>query len=327
MRLSVLDYGLLDEGKIVQEALQETVQLAKRAEELGFHRFWVAEHHNVHALTISNPELVMMHLLNQTQTIRIGSGGIMALHQRSYRTAEIIKTLTSFFPDRVDIGLGNSLGTPLVNQALKSVYTSQDYGQVLAEIKTYLSQQEGDILVQPNGASLPPIWLLGMSDKSAQLAGQLGLGYTYGIFPFVPLDTVAKGQTVAETYRQTFVPSEIQSKPHLILAIFVALADEEEEAEDLAKSLDVWFLGKQDFNDFEAFPSLDTALNYELTEADRDQLALQRQRFLVGAKEQVKGQLAPLLATIQPDELLVIPLVAGIDKRIKTLELLSELSF
>lgn len=327
MKLSVLDYGLRDEGVTPSQALLQTVQLAQHAEKLGFHRFWVAEHHNVHALTISRPELVMMHLLNQTKTIRIGSGGIMALHHSSYKTAEVIKTLASLFPNRLDIGLGNSLGTALVQDRLRSVYTSADYKQVLEELQAYLTDDEGlEVLANPTHVSPPPLWLLGMSERSAQLAGQLGLGYTYGIFPFVPQISLSTAQTVVKTYRQQFQPSDSLMAPHVILAVFVAIADTSQAAEDLAKSMDVWFLGKEDFNAFKAFPSLHTALTYPVTQAERHVMLDQRQHFLVGTKEQVAEQLAPLLEAIKPDELLMIPLVAGFDNRVKSLDFLSQLS-
>lgn len=111
MKLSVLDYGQIDEGKSAKQALQESVKLAKIADSLGYSRFWVAEHHNVNAFAISSPELLMMQIASQTQKIRVGSGGIMVLHYSDYKIAENINTLEALYPNRIDLGMGNSLGT------------------------------------------------------------------------------------------------------------------------------------------------------------------------------------------------------------------------
>ena len=108
MKISLLDYGLVDEGKTSAEAVRETLELAQLADELGFHRFWVSEHHNVPALSISAPEVVIPYLASHTKNIHIGSGGIMGLHYSPYKVAEIMSTLEGLFPGRVDIGLGNS---------------------------------------------------------------------------------------------------------------------------------------------------------------------------------------------------------------------------
>ncbi|MGT2866232.1 LLM class flavin-dependent oxidoreductase [Streptococcus fryi] len=325
MKLSILDYGLLDEGATPAQAFQEIVALAQKAEALGFHRFWVAEHHNVHALTISHPELMMMHLLNQTTRIRIGSGGIMALHYSSLKLAETIKTLEALFPNRVDIGLGNSLGTPLVNTAMNSIHHSEDYEKVLSEVATYLNNSTVEPVANPNVTDSPPMWLLSMGIKTATLAGKMGLGYTYGVFPYIVQEPTVLGKSVADAYRQSYKPSGALTPPHMMLAVFVAIADTSEEAEYLAKSLDVWMLGNQAFNEFKAFPSLETAMSYKFTDEERERVRHNRQRLLVGTKEDIMYQLQPWINACQPDELLLIPLVAGFDNRMKSLELLSQL--
>lgn len=325
MKLSILDYGLLDEGATPAQAFQETVALAQKAEALGFHRFWVAEHHNVHALTISHPELMMMHLLNQTTRIRIGSGGIMALHYSSLKLAETIKTLEVLFPNRVDIGLGNSLGTPLVNTAMNSIHHSEDYEKILSEVATYLNNSTVEPVANPIVHNTPPMWLLSMGTKTATLAGKMGLGYTYGVFPYIVQEPTLLGKEVANAYRQSYASSGDLKAPHMMLAVFVAIADTSEEAEHLAKSLDVWMLGNKAFNEFKAFPSLETAMSYDFTDEERERVKDNRQRLLVGTKEDITEQLQPWIDACQPDELLLIPLVAGFDNRVKSLELLSQL--
>lgn len=139
MKVSILDYGVIDKEKTPQEALLETRCLAQVADKLGFHRFWVAEHHNIYAFAISSPELLMMHLADHTKQIRIGSGGIMPLHYSSFKIAEWIMTLEALHPNRIDLGIGNSLGTTLVQRALSSIHCKDSYSQVVTELYQYLN--------------------------------------------------------------------------------------------------------------------------------------------------------------------------------------------
>ena len=239
MKLSVLDYGLIDYGKTASDAIQETILLSQEAERLGYHQFWVAEHHGVRAFSISNPELMIMHLANQTKSIKIGSGGIMPLHYSSFKLAETLKTLETCHPNRVSIGLGNSLGTVKVSNALRSLH--------------------------PN------------------------------------------------------------KSPNLMVAAFVVIADTSEEAENIAKTLDIWMLGNKDFNEFATFPTIEEANHYQLTPEQKAKIKSNRHRMIVGDPKQVKESLDALVNASQAEELLLIPLVPGLDQRIKSLKLLSQL--
>ena len=325
LKLSILDYGLLDEGKTPAQAWQDSVALAQLAEERGYHRFWLAEHHNVAALTLASPELLMTYIASQTQRIRLGSGGIMGLHYSPYKIAELAVGLGQLFPDRMDVGLGNSTGTPLVKKHLQSLYQPSQFGQWLERFRGYLLGQEEEINHLPKLDNLPHIFTLGMGGDSLSLSAELGLGYVYGSFPFIDHEPLALAGRLARTYRQDFQASSILEKPYFILAVFIVLAETSQQAEELAKSLDIWMLGKNDFNDFEAFPSLATYQSYQLTEEEQLRIAKQRKRMIVGSKAEVKEQLDVLLQACQPDELMMIPLVAGIDNRMQAVELLADL--
>lgn len=324
MKVSILDYGLIDEGRTAQEALAETVQLAQRADSLGYHRFWVAEHHNVHAFAISSPELVMAHLASQTQRIRIGSGGIMALHYSPFKLAELVATLTSLYPNRIDLGWGNSLGTARVSRALKSQQGSGDFEAVLAQITAYLTA-EAQPFANPRGADLPPAFTLGMGGQSAAIAGRQGMGYVLGLFPYLFDDPFEVIRASFDRYRQAFRPSVYQAQPQTIMAVFVVVAETTEAAEDLARAVGIWLLGKEDFNHFKTFPSVATAKAYQLTAEEEDLLIKQRERLLVGTPDQVRARLLDLAQVGQADELLIIPLVPGFDNRLRSLELLADL--
>ncbi|EHJ56311.1 luciferase family oxidoreductase, group 1 [Streptococcus urinalis FB127-CNA-2] len=325
MKLSVLDYGQIDEGKSAKQALQESVKLAKIADSLGYSRFWVAEHHNVNAFAISSPELLMMQIASQTQKIRVGSGGIMVLHYSDYKIAENINTLEALYPNRIDLGMGNSLGTKKVHQALNSIHQKADYFQMLQDIKNWFQKNHSAINVQPTISTKPQLWTLSNSTVTAEKTAELGLGYTFGVFPYIPKDPLLEGKKVSSVYYDHFQPSEFLKQPHLILAVFICIADTDEKAQEYAKSLDIWMLGKNDFNEFNHYPSYETATEYQKTDEDRKQISKNRKRMIVGSPEKVKEQLTPLIEATQADELLMIPLLPGIESRIRALELLANL--
>ncbi|MGT2934754.1 LLM class flavin-dependent oxidoreductase [Streptococcus castoreus] len=328
MKVSVLDYGVIDKEKTPQEALNDTRLLAQKADDLGFNRFWVAEHHNIHAFAISSPELLMMHLANHTKSIRIGSGGIMALHYSSFKIAEMMMTLEALHPNRIDLGLGNSLGTPLVKGALLSTHRKEDYGRVLEELSHYLSFNKENplaITVNPKGDSYPQLWLLSNSQETAEHAANLGLGYTFGIFPYMPKNPIEEAQKVSACYRQTFTPSSQLTRPQLMLAVFIVIAETDDEAKLLAKSLDIWMLGNQDFNEFKTYPDTEEACSYALTAKQKKVISANRSRMIIGSPQKVKKKLDELIAASQAEELLVIPLVPRIENRLKSLELLANL--
>lgn len=325
MKISLLDYGLVDEGKTSREAIRETLELAQLADELGFHRFWVSEHHNVPALSISAPEVVIAYLASHTKNIHIGSGGIMGLHYSPYKVAEIMSTLEGLFPGRVDIGLGNSPGTPLVGRHLESHYSKEQYAEWLEKLQQYLNEARQKGVVVPETMTIPEQFLLGMGGQSIESAATLGLSFVYGVFPYIPQDPVELAKSLSEKYRRTFKAGTHSKPSNFVLAVFVVIADTSEEAEKMAKPLDLWMLGKQDFAEFHTFPTQKDVEEYEFTQRDREKIASNRSRLIVGNPREVYEQMEALRAVSNPDELLFIPLVGSIEKRKRSVELLAEL--
>lgn len=303
MKLSVLDYGLIDYGKTASDAIQETILLSQEAERLGYHQFWVAEHHGVKAFSISNPELMIMHLANQTKSIKIGSGGIMPLHYSSFKLAETLKTLETCHPK------------------------AHDYEEVLEELKSWLIDESSskEPLVQPTLSSFPDLYVLGSGQKSAYLAAKLGLGFTFGVFPFMDKDPLTEAKKLSSLYYHQFEEYYPNKSPNLMVAAFVVIADTSEEAENIAKTLDIWMLGNKDFNEFATFPTIEEANHYQLTPEQKAKIKSNRHRMIVGDPKQVKDSLDALVNASQAEELLLIPLVPGLDQRIKSLKLLSQL--
>ena len=320
MKISVLDYGVVDFGKTNEEAIQETIQLAKIAEELGYARFWVAEHHEVNALSISAPEVVIPAIASQTKSIHVGSGGIMGLHYASYKVAEVIRSLEVLFPGRIDIGLGNSIGTKSVSTALKSHYTKPQFGEWVADLQEMIYSNAA----VPYTKRVPEPFLLGMGGESVHIASKNGLGFVYGVFPYIPQEPLMLAKELSTAYRKEF-QSVDGTASRFILAVFVVVADTVEKAEEMAQALDLWMLGKQDFSEFKTFPTKKDVETREVTPAERKTIEDNRQRLIVGDSRAVKEQLDALCQVCNPDELLMIPLVGGFENRKRALELLAQL--
>ncbi|MHC0551797.1 LLM class flavin-dependent oxidoreductase [Salinicoccus sp. CNSTN-B1] len=332
VKIGVLDYAQIDEGKNAAEALQETVILARLAESLGYERFWVAEHHNVPAFANSSPEVLMMRLADATSTIRIGSGGVMLPHYSPYKVAENFRILEAFHPNRIDLGFGNTIGTPLVNRTLNENKSRKlPYEQSVADLVHYLSGTVDEahrfhgITANPAIETVPQMWALSTSIKSAEIAAAYGAGYTFGLFPFIGPEKLKAGIEAANIYRKTFKPSRFMTKSKVSIAPFVAIAETEEEAEAYGKALDLWLLGKDDFGELKAFPSVDTALNYPYSARDEAVVKANRKRIIVGNKESVQEALSELIAQFGADEVLLIPLIPGLEARKNAYRLLADM--
>ena len=327
----ILDYAQIDEGESAEQALQHTVELVQLAESVGFKRFWVAEHHDVPAFASSSPELLMMRLLDATSRIRIGSGGVMIPHYSPYKVAENFRMLEGFHPNRVDLGIGNTVGTPIVNQILNETKSKNlPYEQSIQEVKAYLNDEIEEthrfhgIITNPTVATTPELILLSTSVRSANIAAKLGIGYTFGYFLLANENKYHVGRKAAETYRESFQPSKVLERPNLSLALFVVIADTNEEANAYAEALDVWLLGKKRFKEFPQFPSVTTARSYPYTEKVRTMIRKNRNRMVVGDSAEVKKQVDELTEHFTADEVLFVPLLPNIAARKKAVQLLAD---
>ncbi|UDI77208.1 LLM class flavin-dependent oxidoreductase [Staphylococcus taiwanensis] len=329
MDFSILDYAMIDEGKDAQQALQDTTRLAKLADDLGYKRFWLTEHHDVPAFAGSSPELLMMYLLGQTTRIKLGSGGVMLPHYSPFNVAEHFKMLEALYPGRVDLGIGNNPGTAIVKRAMdedKRDYL--DYAQSIEDIRHYLSspieeQRVGKVIAQPQLTRHPEMWLLSTSQRSAKLAASQGMGYTLGTFLLPSQDKIDAAKTSVAVYREHFQRTGLNMAPKVMLTTFAIVTDTEEEAHQLLDALDVWLLGKRQFAEFDRFPSGETAQAYALTDRDKRVIEQHRARILAGTIDQVKPRLDAMIQAFEADEVLVVPLLPGIDQRCRTIERLA----
>ena len=259
-------------------------------------------------------------IASQTKNIHVGSGGIMGLHYAPYKVAEVMSSLAVLFPGRIDIGLGNSIGTKSVSTALKSHYTKPQFGEWIADLQEMLHSNAA----VPYTKRVPEQFLLGMGGESVHIAAKNGLGFVYGVFPYIPQEPLVLAKELSTAYRKEF-QSVNRTQSRFILAIFVVIADTEEKAEEMAQALDLWMLGKQDFSEFETFPTKKDVETREVTPTERKTIEDNRQRLIVGDSRAVKEQLDELCQVCNPDELLMIPLVGGFENRKRALELLAQL--
>ncbi|HDJ5979304.1 TPA: LLM class flavin-dependent oxidoreductase [Staphylococcus aureus] len=355
VKLSVLDYALIDEGKDAQKALQDSVTLAKLADRLGFKRIWFTEHHNVPAFACSSPELLMMHTLAQTNHIRVGSGGVMLPHYRPYKIAEHFRMMAALYPNRIDLGIGNNPGTTMVKQALDGINPTYDsYDESISLLRDYLTIKDKPsahtLGVQPHIDHFPEMWLLSSSATSAKIAAELGIGLSVGTFLLPDINAIHAAKDNIDIYKKHFqastikmdakvmasvfvivadneaeVASTIKMDAKVMASVFVIVADNEAEVAALQHALDVWLLGKLQFAEFEHFPSVDTAQKYKLNDRDKEMIQAHQARIIAGTQEQVRAQLDDFIATFEVDEVLVAPLIPGIEQRCKTLKLLAEI--
>lgn len=329
VKLSVLDYAHIDEGKTAREALNYTVELAKHADQIGFHRFWMAEHHNVPAFASSSPELIMMKLADETKNIRIGSGGVMLPHYSPYKVAENFRILEAYHPNRIDLGMGNTVGTQLVNDVLNEKKKSRlGYQQSVQDIYKYLTDKDdpdhrfNEINANPQMNTMPEMFLLSTSVRNAKVAARNGIGYTFGLFPYASKDKTPTAIEAAKVYREEFVPSKSLKEPKVILSMFISVSDDEEKAKKQQRALELWILGKDNFGELDRFPSYETAENYEYTEKDKKILERNRERMIYGHIDEVEVELRELIDVTKADEILIIPLMEGIENRKKALDLI-----
>ena len=325
--LSVLDLSPVSAGSSAAQALRNTLDLARLADRLGYVRYWVAEHHNLPAIASCAPDIMIGQIAAVTSRMRIGSGGVMLPNHAPLMVAERFKLLEALFPGRIDLGLGRAPGTdPATSYALRrrqGVSEEDDFLERFNELM--LLETRGfpaghpfhNVRAMPSDVPLPPIFLLGSSDYSAQLAGQIGAAFAFA-HHFAQFDAAE----AMRLYRDNFRPSPVHEKPFAILATHVVCADTDEEAERLAKTVDLNIVRRAK-GEYMPLASPEDAAAYDYTDVDRARIAKNRSKLAVGAPATVTARLAPLLAATQADELMVTTMIFDHAARKHSYELLA----
>ena len=306
-------------------ALRNTLDLAPLAERLGYTRYWVAEHHNIPSLASPAPEIMIGQIAALTDRIRVGSGGVMLPNHAPLMVAERFKVLEALFPGRIDLGLGRAPGTdPVTSYALRRHQGNDDdflerfQELMLLETRAF---PEGHpfsrIVSMPADVPLPPVWLLGSSDYSAELAAAVGLGFSFA-HHFASHDAAA----AMRAYRERFRPSQRCERPYAILAVAVVAAETDEDAERLASTIDLnWVRRAQ--GEYLPLASPEDALAYPYTPIDRRRIAANRERLFVGKPSSVRERLQPLIEATRADELMVTTMIYDHAARRRSYELLA----
>lgn len=304
-QLSMLDLVAVREGSTVAQAIETAVQSARHVEQLGFTRYWLAEHHNMPGLACSSTAVLVGHVAGATQRIRVGSGGIMLPNHAPLVVAEAFGTLEALYPGRIDLGLGRAPGTdPVTMRALRRnrVETEEDFPREVAELQQLLGDpQPGQrVVASPGSGSHVPIWLLGSSLFSAQLAAQRGLPYAFASH-FAPRMLMQ----ALNIYRSHFVPSAVLTKPRVVVGVPLIAAPTDEEAQFLASSIHQRVSGIVRGERRALQPPVE---GYLASREPREQAAIADflAMAVIGGPERVREELSRIAQATQADELMLV---------------------
>lgn len=320
---SLLDLAPVAEGSSIADALDNSRKLAIQAEQSGYNRVWLAEHHGMFGVASSATAIVLGHIAAATSTIRIGSGGVMLPNHSPLVIAEQFGTLATLFPGRVDLGLGRAPGTDMATaRALRRNLNADadNYPEDIRELQHYLAapQSGQNIIAVPGANTHIPIWLLGSSLYSAKLAGQFGLPYSFASH-FAPdqlFDAIS-------LYRSSFQASEQSQQPHMMAGLMAVVADTDEEAQYLFTSVQQQFMNmRKGVNRAFARPVDD--ISTICTAADQAMLSNILRYAMVGSKQTVTDKLSQFIEATNVDEVIVSMPIHDINARVKSVQMLAE---
>lgn len=321
--LSVLDLAPITSGSDATTALRNSRELAQQAERLGYHRYWFAEHHNMPGIASSAPAVLIGHVADATETIRVGSGGVMLPNHAPLVVAEQFGMLEALHPGRIDLGIGRAPGTDQKTaRALRRTeagLSAENFPQELTELIKYF-EGTAELNAVPAAGNKPPIWLLGSSGYSAQAAGMLGLPFAFA-HHFSAQNTLP----ALELYRQHFRPSEVLDQPYAMVCASVVVADTDEHARYLAGPGALSFVKLRQGRP-EPLATPQEAADYPYTEIDELVIEDRMSSQIIGSPSTVRSGLDALMESTAADELMVTTIVHGHDDRLRSFELLSEVA-
>jgi luciferase family oxidoreductase group 1 len=322
--LSVLDLATVATGSSPARAFAETTALSIEVEQLGYKRLWVAEHHGMPAVASSAPAVLIAHLADATTTLRVGSGGVMLPNHAPLVVAEQFATLEALHPGRIDLGLGRAPGTDHVTaRALRRTLDlgADSFPNDVVELIKYLLPSDAapaHPFANPGNGYLPEMWLLGSSTFSAQLAGILGLSFSFA-YHFAPREVDA----ALAAYRTNFQPSIVLDEPRVMVAVSVICAPSTEEATWLSGSSKLSIVQMRTGRPGQ-LPSPEEAALHEFTPIETEIAAEAMATHVIGDPEAVVDGLSALLERTQADEFMISTRLHSLEARITSYELLGE---
>lgn len=315
LRISILDQSPIPEGLTAGDALRNSIDLARLADELGYTRYWVAEHHGTQGLACASPEALIGPIASATTRLRVGSGGIMLPHYSPFKVAETFSMLAALYPDRIDLGIGRAAGSsPQVAFTLqrdRRQAAPDDFREQLDELLKYCENRTAWRFTSPD------IWLLGSSHDSAIWAAELGLPYVFADF------INPNGAQIARYYRQQFTPSELHPIARTGVAAWAICAESDEEALDLSLSfrmmMTMLFRGRSI-----PVPTVDNARRFLAEERLLPAQVAVGRRILTGTPEHVRENIEKLAADYQAEEVLIVNILHDHAERRRSYELIAK---
>ena len=326
MKLSVLDQSPIISGLDARRAIEETLALARRAEALGYVRYWLAEHHAIGALADPCPEVLLARLGAETARMRIGSGGVLLPYYSAFKVAEVFRMLEAMYPGRVDLGIGRAPGgdTRTAHAVGGGRFPdARDFPEQVWQLVAHLdgtlpeTHPFARVRVQPEVAGAPQVWLLGSSDYSGALASQLGLRFAFAHFI-----NPQGGDAVTRAYRENFQASARETQPGAIVCTFAICAETDEAAQRLAASIDLRRLHMA-LNLDTPVPTLDEALAHRYTPEERRYVDGQRARAILGSPQTCRREIEAMAERYAADEVMVLTITGDYASRLRSYELLA----
>ena len=328
MKLSVLDQSTAAKGLPEDRAIRETLELARHCDALGYHRYWVSEHHNSASIVGTAPEVLMAAIAATTRRIRVGSAGVMLPHYSALKVAEQFRVLEAIAPGRIDLGVGRAPGSDrLTAFALNpdAAAAAENFPQQILDLYSWVTgaalppdHPYAEITAHPSGPTKPELWILGSSDYGAQLAAHFGLPYAYAYF-----FTEGRGAVEAlQLYRERYRPSVRYPRPLATVCIWALAADTEAEARRLATTREHWRVG---FEKGHRTPlvSPDEAAAFAYAPQELARIAEMRQKAFVGTAAQVATRLDEEARRLELDELVIVTWTHDAAARRRSYELLA----
>jgi luciferase family oxidoreductase group 1 len=324
-KLSILDQTPVIDGYKVVDAVAATVELAQAADELGYTRYWCAEHHGLLGVANPAPEVMIARLASATRRIRLGSGGVMLPYYSPFKVAEQFRMLEALFPGRIDLGVGRAPGGDMATARAVAAgrFDSDIFPQQVADLAALLSGKlpaghyAENVVLQPLIDTQPQLWMLGSSDFGGTLAAQLGIRFAFAHFI-----NPQYGDAVAKMYREHYLPGH-EAAPYCAVALFVICADTEAEAADLAAAVDLRRV-QMAYGLNAPIPTVAQGRAQRYSEREQAIIDSQRPRSLIGTPQQVVGHMLELQDLFAADEIVVLTVAASYKARLRSYQLLAE---
>jgi luciferase family oxidoreductase group 1 len=328
LKLSVLDQTPIRKGSNASQSLQESIELARLTDKLGYTRYWISEHHNTTMLAGAAPEVLLARLGAETKNIRLGSGGIMLPNHSALKVAENFRLLEALYPGRIDLGLGRAPGGDKATSRLlnpSNEFDPQSYIDQIRELSDFLTEtptpenMSGKIKAIPSIDTVPGLWILTSSGESAYLAAHFGIALSYAQFinPY-------GGPEAIKIYKERFKPSEQLPEPQTNVGIFVFCSESEEKVEQAKTMMEYRFLSFEK-GEFNRSYSYEDIKDYKYTDTEKQRLNYHRNRYIAGTPDSIEKQLTELAETFDTNEIVVATFAETREDRLQSYELLADI--